>query len=369
MGERIAEIVSGLTGLTDVNGLWREVDRRLARGDAAFVADLGIALARAHGTAVRPAWQYRSVFQRLVRSLALGTGDVAQAVRLVAEVPTGRDLAGRVASLLAAGRPVADLAVVFAGDGAPGGAVEELRACLVHELVLRGVAVAEVPGIAGWATSPHWRDHPLGWLPLELSEVEGEPLLPSYSVTGTGAAVPFGLPAGRSIPPGEPVPPMAEVAAADAVTEAVDNWVDESNGRIEARVFEPATPLAPDSVPSALAALDLECLDGGDVPRVVACPPAHAWQVLFAAASGGGAYSSGHRGARGRLAAWNSLAGLVGTPVGASAGEVGARVGECAWYGFEADTDWFAGVVWSIGLAVLDPDGRRLAVLAATDTD
>ncbi|MFI8908191.1 DUF6183 family protein [Streptomyces albidoflavus] len=104
------------------------------------------------------------------------------------------------------------------------------------------------------------------------------------------------------------------------------------------------------------------------VLSVAACPPARAWRVLFAAASTGGAYNSGCHGAYGRLAAWQSLAALAGVADGADAAEAEARVSECAWFGFDAATDWFERVAWDIGLATLSPDGRRLAVLAATDT-
>ncbi|WP_282792593.1 DUF6183 family protein [Streptomyces sp. CC224B] len=49
--------------------------------------------------------------------------------------------------------------------------------------------------------------------------------------------------------------------------------------------------------------------------------------------------------------------------------EVEARVRECAWYDFEAGTPWFERVAWDIGLVAVCSEGRRLAVLAATDTD
>lgn len=102
---------------------------------------------------------------------------------------------------------------------------------------------------------------------------------------------------------------------------------------------------------------------------VSACPPGQAWRVLFAAASTGGAYNSGSHGAYGRLAGWQSLAALAGVADGAGSAEVEARAAECAWFGFDARTDWFEQVAWDIGLAALAPDRRRLAVLAATDTD
>ncbi|MER5969324.1 DUF6183 family protein [Streptomyces sp. NPDC002055] len=98
------------------------------------------------------------------------------------------------ASLLASSQPVEELAVSFSGN-----ASEELRACLVHELMFRGADVTETPGIAGWATSPHWRHHPLGWLPLTLSDVAGQPDLPSYSARGGSHSMPFGSSANREM--------------------------------------------------------------------------------------------------------------------------------------------------------------------------
>ncbi len=44
--ERIQEIVAGLHELKDVTSVWAVADERVARGDAAFAADLGVALAR-----------------------------------------------------------------------------------------------------------------------------------------------------------------------------------------------------------------------------------------------------------------------------------------------------------------------------------
>jgi hypothetical protein len=120
-----------------------------------------------------------------------------------------------------------------------------------------------------------------------------------------------------------------------------------------------------------LPTLGLECLKGVKKTRfsVVVCPHDQAWRVLFAAASTGGAYNSGARGAYGRLAAWQSLARLCGAVEGDPVGVVEACARACTWYGFSADTQWFQQVAWDIGLAVVSPERRRLAVLAATDTD
>ncbi|MFB7180735.1 DUF6183 family protein [Streptomyces sp. NPDC056257] len=373
MADRIQRIVTGLPDLTKVTGVWAVADGRVAQGDPAFCADLGIALADAYGSGQM--WQYRSVFDHLLRLLATtpGSENAAQALRLVSsKAVTSRKLDRFTASLLASGQEAEDLAAAFTGP-----ASEELRACLVHELVLRGVAVEETPGIAGWATSPHWRHHPLGRLPLTLSDVEGLPDLPRYGPRGSSHSMPFG-PSERRAPvkaAGAPVPSVQETtteAAATAMACAVANWAEESNGRIEARLFDLAAPLDAESVPNALLTLGLDCLSGaGRKPAlsVSVLPPDRAWAVLFAAASSGGAYNSGSYGAYGRLAAWQSLAALAGCPEGAATSEVEARVRDCVWHGFDAGTKWFEQVAWDIGLTVLSPDRRRLAVLAATDTD
>ncbi|MFF6830229.1 DUF6183 family protein [Streptomyces longwoodensis] len=375
MADRIQKIVTRLPGLKSVTDVWKLADRRLVRGDAAFLADLGIALAGAYGSDAGRIWQYRSVFDHLLRLLATtpGPGNVAQALRLVSSAEAAdRKLDRCTASLLASSHPAEELAVAFTGN-----ATEELRACLVHELVLRGADVTETPGIAGWATSRHWRHHPLGWLPLALSDVEGQPDLPSYSARGGSHSMPYGPSANRQVgvDAGAHVPSAEETttqAVAKGISAAVANWAEESNGRVEARVFDLAALLDAESVPSVLLALGLECLKG--VGRktafsVAACPPDQAWRVLFAAASTGGAYNSGARGAYGRLAAWQSLAGLSGAAEGGPAEEAEARARECAWYGFGADTKWFGRVAWDIGLAAVCSERRRLAVLAATDTD
>ncbi|WP_330461611.1 DUF6183 family protein [Streptomyces sp. NBC_00820] len=284
----------------------------------------------------------------------------------------GRTLDRYAASLLASGQDAANLAVAFTGH-----ASEELRGCLVHELVLRGIAVAEIPGIARWATSSHWRRHPLGGLPLTRSDIESRSDLPRYSSRGSSHSMPFGPSESRepAVLTGVRSSSAQETtteADATVIATAVANWAEESNGRIEARGFDLAKPLDPASVPAALLTPGLDCLRGAGKKAalsVTVLPPAQAWRVVFGAASSGGAYSRGSFGAYGRLAAWRSLAALAGCPEGATPDEVEPQVRDCVWHGFDADTKWFEQVAWDIGLAALAPDRRRLAVLAATDTD
>ncbi len=91
--------------------------------------------------------------------------------------------------------------------------------------------------------------------------------------------------------------------------------------------------------------------------------------LLFSAAANGGAYNSGHFAAFGRLETWQTVAGLIGSPEGASFQEVAALAEQCTWFLFDAASHWFSQVAWDIGASVLRADGRSLAILAATDTD
>ena len=143
--------------MKNVNDVWTAAEARLAAGDAAYLGDLGVALAERLAGNER-VWQYRSAFDRILRLLSVtpGSGNLVQAIRLVfAAGAGGRNLERYAASQLATGHAPKNLAAVLFGGGASVGAPEELRACVVHELVLRGVAVYELPHIATWATSPH----------------------------------------------------------------------------------------------------------------------------------------------------------------------------------------------------------------------
>ncbi|GIJ22358.1 DUF6183 family protein [Micromonospora lutea] len=333
-------------------------ERRLGAGDASFVADLGIALWHRYAAEAVSPWQFRSVFDRVLRLLTLTPGVTDQAVRLVGGVQDRRTTR-YAASLLASAHGTTDLGVVF-----DAGRSEELRACLLQELVLRGAEVRHP-----WATSSHWRHHPLGWLPLSLTPIEERASLPYHHLHGSSQELP--AMAAEPVTGHGPVPHWQETTTPDEaalLAAAVDNWAEESNGEIEARTFAFDDDLPPEAVRDALVRVGLQCAQGMTTGLGVCAAP-QAWRQLFSAASTGGAYSDGEFGAYGRLLAWRSVAALVGAPHDASAGDVEAIANRCSWYSFEGSTAWFVKLAWDIGLAVVSPDGRRLAVLAATDTD
>ncbi len=346
--QEIADRIAGMSSTVEVGAL---AERRLDAGDERFVADLGIALWQRYGEQPAPPWQYRSAFDRMLRLLTLRARTPGEALRLLSVAVHGRGV-WYAASLLASGPAAADLPAVPAG---------ELSACLLHELALRGVAVGD-----GWAVP---RDHPLGWLPRSLTPLEGRPGLPRYTLNGSsrgGASI-----AGRPVTGEGPVPGARETtteADAAAIGAAVANWAAESNGRIEARTFALDADLHPGALAATLPSLGLDSVRTLTQPPG-ACTPTDAWQQLFSAASAGGAYNSGRFGAYGRLLAWQSVAALAGAPADASPAGVEALAGACSWFSFAENTDWFDCVAWDVGLAVVSPDRRRLAVLAATDTD
>ncbi|MGI5239951.1 DUF6183 family protein [Dactylosporangium sp. CA-139066] len=351
-------LIDGLAERENVTALWELADRRVAGGDGAFVAGLGIALWRRYGGQPYPPWQYRSIFDRVVRLLALSPGTVADAVRLLAVVGEGRPLRFS-AALLASGHGAGQLQPAL-GAAAP----NELRACLLHELVLRGSDVEP-----GWTGEAWWREHPLAWLPAKLTALEGRPKVTRYTLDGGRAgllpAVPTCFEEG-----GGPVPAARETTTeqeAAAIGAAVRNWATESNGHVAAHTYALDGTLRPGAVGATLRGLGLECLQG--FGGLGSCTAGDAWQQLFAAASAGGAYNAGEYGAYGRLAAWRSAGALAGAPAGASAAETERITRASAWYGFAGETDWFRRDGWDIGLAAVSPDGRRLALLAATDTD
>lgn len=377
MSDWIATTVSRLPGMTDLGEVYEEAGRRHAQGDLAFVADLGIALAERYGGSVAPLRRATDLFEHLLRLLTLTPGreHVEQAVRLVSATASGeRDVARFAASLLADCQDWRDLAPFLAAGGSLGGAAEELGFCLVHELVLRGLRAADAPELRSW-TAP--RPHPLAWLPLELSPVEGTPPLPAYSQYVVSFEMPYGaLDDAEALRAGAaPLPRVTDTTVAsfgEAATAAVANWVEGSNGRTQAGVYELAEPIEAGSLPGFLKSLDLVCLRGtgaDELPAVVGCGPADAWGELFAAASHGGAYNGRMYGAYGRLTAWRSLGALSGAPAAAVFCDAERAARGRDWYSFRAPTPWFVRAAWRIGLVAVAPGRRRLAVMTASDTD
>lgn len=276
-----------------------------------------------------------------------------------------------LASLIAEGQPLDDALYVLWDAGREH---DELRACLFHELLLRGVNPELLLPRHALRPEPAW--HALAWLPDRLADMEYGAEFPSRGYGG-GAGIPYdGLTspvrvdaAARRAAAGHR---LSERSTADLL-ESIDGpprvggW-----GNYEARVFVSDRSIPRADVPGVLTTLPMDCVRGlaqHDRFEVEAYSLDKVWETLYTTAAGGGMYHPGVYGAYGRLAAWRSIAGLCGIGATATAAAVEHRARACAWYRFEADSEWFFNEIYDYGIAALAPDGRHLTVLAATDTD
>ncbi|MCX5192498.1 DUF6183 family protein [Streptomyces sp. NBC_00249] len=185
---------------------------RALRGDVAYVRELGGRLSAGLAAAEEEVRAYARGLARVVWTLALtpGRDSVAELVRLFDEHgPFGRSGTDprTVASLLAEAQRPADLAELLYDRPRRDG-LDEIRACLFHELLLRGVDMDALWPLRMWrAARPEW--HTLSWLPVDLRPFEAGAAFPRRSADGGRAGgARTGLGAEGRVDP--PVPRTAE---------------------------------------------------------------------------------------------------------------------------------------------------------------
>lgn len=257
---------------------------------------------------------------------------------------------------------------------------QEILACWLHEVVLRGASIANDPRARRFHERLASTKHPLGSMPIALLGVENEApsYMPLYGEKGLGGAI---AALERGPMSAKTVPPPADGAVAkatklddaklvDRLATAVRPWSDASNGKIEAKLFALEPPVDVGAVGSwLLRMLPLESTAGQARLDVQRTPADTVFGALFSAASNGGAYSAGLGGAYGRLAAWTSLAALVGAAEDATVEQIDEAASRCTFLTFRAPGPWFHDVAWDLGALCLRADGKSVAVLAATDKD
>ncbi|MFE6914404.1 DUF6183 family protein [Streptomyces rubiginosohelvolus] len=358
---------------------WQTAQQRAAQGDSRQVADLALELTDRIETVAKRKREHEHQLAMLVRVLAIAPGpdSLTQLLRLFTRNQgPGAGLAPRfVASLLAEHREAADL-VGPLSEHDPKGRWDELRICLLHELILRDVDVDAFVKTRDW-TRVLYGGHPLAWLPRHRSALETRVSFPSRSVNSSARSVGVTLPTEGRVDP--PTPRTGEQSALiDSATLELHHMIIAAPeagrwGDSEAWVFRTDEEVEPDRVPALLPTLPMGCVEGlGATGRFeIARRPADAiWSLLFATASMGGMYHRGAHGAYGRFWAWKSLAALSDAPAGASPEEVEHHARRTTWFHFESDAEWFHNDSFTdYGIAALSPDRRRIAVLAATDTD
>lgn len=382
------EIEELIQGLAEDDGLTRACQTAEAWAEAGRVDDL-LTFATAleeQGDARRVA-TFESVVDHVEDQVALAKGEGAALAVLALSlgdrtrtVRVERPRAVRLrsfASRLAFAQDAATLArvLVHAGDKPEH---QEILACWVHELVLRGHSLVGHEEVARFHERLVRLGHPLGTLPLELLDVEREApsYMPLYGEEGLGEAIAVlerGATSAKTVPPpavgqANSVALVDEPALVERLATAVRPWSDAKNGKLEAKAFTIDPPV---DVTGAwlLRALPLDAVAGVRRLEVDRAPPETVFGALFAAAANGGSYSSGLGGAYGRRAAWTSFGALAGMDADAKVTSVAEASASCAWLTFRAAGPWFHDVAWDLGIVALRPDGKTVAVLAATDNE
>ncbi|MET7300790.1 DUF6183 family protein [Embleya sp. NPDC005575] len=368
---------------------WETAEPRAAQGDVGFVRELGSTLLTRLAAVRQQTRDHERCLGQVTQVLATtpgpeSVGELLQLLREVYPYPTVGTTSPRAGGGSPAPRHIASMLVACQSyetlertvfDRSVWDNLHELRDCLFHELLMRDAIPGDSWTLRGWQCST-WT--PLRWLPTERRDFEIAWSFPEYHARGMSWSGGIsGPPAEKRVDP--PMPRTAEPshlrnAATSAEYQAIvaageaGNW-----GCSEAWVFRLDKPVEPGDVPALLPSLPMGCVEGlGPEGRfeIGVSTLDDVWPILFSTASTGGMYGPPSYGAYGRFAAWCSVAGLSGAAHDASADEVETLARGTTWFRFASGAEWFHNEVGhDYGIAALSPDRRRLAVLAATDTD
>lgn len=288
----------------------------------------------------------------------------------------------------------------------------DFLAALIQERIIRGEDLRNHADIGNVWCSVAQSGNQLALLPLYRLDMESTVLLPTYGPRNTNYSMPYGpglverakvsdrVETCQTAEPSFVLRPSAD-ALPPSVSSATQGWVEHSNGRVEAKLFD--VDLASLQHASALALnrgeqlietpwsdfhkplreLELDSFKGtksNDFIKDVRS--SDVFSLLFSAASTGGAYGGAVFGAHGRLRAWTTISAMVGVhlsqplPASAPSSTQGSTIeslcetaSQCAWAFAELETDWFCQVAWDFCILCLRRDRRQLAVYCATDED
>ncbi|MET9437173.1 DUF6183 family protein [Streptomyces sp. NPDC006551] len=253
----------------------------------------------------------------------------------------------------------------------------EFHACLLQEMALRW-GLRDEPYVT-YGSRLRELGHPLSWLPLASLYFE-HAMLERGCTQGTslGSFTPEQL---RDRYPEIPSTPAGAAAGAEA-RETPDEPRTEAAlapfaalGASQAHFFTLPRPLDPADFNSALlTSLRIGCLEGL-APDTLAAGHTTADDVagdLFVAPFSGGLWGEGQQGAYSRLLAWRGLYALMDLDPAVPHHEAVRLAAEHRWLRLAVRRGagrWFHGDLSDVAFAVLDPSRRRVAVVAATDTD
>ncbi|MGY5008123.1 DUF6183 family protein [Streptomyces sp. 900105755] len=384
---RIEELLDG--GFSAASALGEEIRHRVSSGDFEWTTLLGAELARRASRGGEDPSAHVFLLDRLQTALAASEG--RQSLRALLCLPVSVQAGGpaqtraerRLAHLVALGHRPADIVPAVYGEQLGSAASDEFKACLLQELVLRGVAVPEHPVLQFFGEALVAEGHPLAPLPLYLLPAERALLRPPHAPPDWTWALSPAAVERQSDQPGLRVSPEmrrrggaadpAEITvaeSAEAMSAAVRHWVEESNGVVAAQEFWSACAVSPDDFAVVFERLPLTAWPAGETRvRLHPASSGRVLRVLLTAAVRSPAYGNARFGAYGRLAAWRSLGGLVGAAPDAPIGHTARLVEQAHWFVADPSSDWFCLVAWDLAVAVLRAGGQEIAVLTATDTD
>lgn len=241
---------------------------------------------------------------------------------------------------------------------------------LCHDISMRGAASVDRPSIRALEERMRAAGHPLAWMPLKRTPLEGDAILAIIFNSGHAAR-------GAPLPPHEhpPARRVRDEAASPRGTSAVSLGPEETRlitaataewGSQEAALLRSSDKS--ETLMGMLKASGLEWIDPATL-EVHAVDPGEAFAELFHAACGGGAYTHERGVAWGRLDAWRSAAGLTGLGADAPFEMVLERATSDQWLKLKSASPWFVNYGWDLCLGVLRSNGSEVALLAGTDSD
>ncbi|MEX3099812.1 MULTISPECIES: DUF6183 family protein [unclassified Streptomyces] len=362
------------------------INEDVSAGEFTWVRSLGEEITSRADAGKGIPWQHKQILDRILYELSArsGTAGMRTLLRLPATLGTSPSAQlqaeRRLASLVAHGHRIEDIAEVVFAEEADSVHSREFAACLLHELVLTSNRVEEYAELRQFAEELGAEGHPLSALPVRLLPLERglcRPVDADDAWTWVVPPTPFAVIEGpelRSSPlmrqraAGADFTEISTDAVAEVMDSAVRHWLDGSNGAAAAQEFWSPEPVTTEDFPAVFEGLPLTPWPESDA-QLYASTPDTVFRILLSASVRSPAYGPGMYGAYGRLAAWRSLGSLVGAPADAPPTDVSQLAEQTAWFRIATTSDWFHEVAWDLAVAALRPGGREIAVLAATDTD
>jgi hypothetical protein len=214
--------------------------------------------------------------------------------------------------------------------------------------------------------------HPLSALPVQLLDIEAgvEEYLPRYSLSSTSWTRPYQEEGKAKVAEASTLPALEDKPLTDVEKErllkAVSQWNSTLAGKTELHCFHSKTPLTKQSITSTLlASLPIESFDSGEI-HIQELTARKTFALLFGAASQTGS-ALPLLGPYGRLAAWQSLAGLTAAMESESTEGVSQLLDQCHCFQLYGSISFFDDTERSLSLLCLRPDALSLVLFVASD--